>query len=349
MVGVVVLVFNLEAVRVTVGLEIRSPRNNSNIPIQCPCNVSIFLPLGTARLRISIVSHPHLRSTDESILYKYVLRPVIVDNAFQNDTSVEMVKYRFKYFQKRHLSLNFQYSKNLEGNDKLSLVSLFYDDRGSACPILFPEHPPLSVNQLGRKVEGTSEKISRIVGGVPSSFEIASYLVLFTTSTNNGPARTCTGTLVSAKLAISAAHCGLSQNSKAIIGTEDPFNAPWEHATVKQFIPHPKFNMSSGVSLSAKYDIAYVRLEGHIPEHARFMKVNARRDVPKAASNARAAGYGILKSQMIQSNPSLILHQVDLPLISGPKCTKIYSQLSVHISETLQICAGYEGHDCGAW
>lgn len=347
--GIAILILVLEAVRGTVGMEVRSPRNNSDIPVQCPCDVSIFLPVAATNLKISIVSHPYLRSTDESILYKYVLRPVVVDNVFQNYTGMQTVKYRFKYFQKKHLILNFQYSKNIEDRDKLPFVSLYYDDHGSACPILFPEHPPLSVNQLSQEIERTPEKIFRIVGGVPSSFEIASYLVLFTTSTNNGPARTCTGTLVSPDLAISAAHCRLSKISKAIIGTEDPSNAPWEHATVKQFTPHPKFNMSSGVSMSAKYDIAYVRLEGHIPDRVRFMKVNTRREIPKAASNARAVGYGILKSQMIQSNPSLILHQVDLPLIRGSKCTKIYNQLSVDITESLQICAGYEGHDCGAW
>lgn len=330
-------------------VEIHSPHNNSQFAVQCPCIVSIFLPSDTANVNIYVANRPHQKHHSGPTSFSYILHPVIVNDGFQNYTWIRTVKYRFKNFQSEHLFLSFLFGSNFERTNEIPQVSLNYNGGGSVCPILFPEHPPISVNSLDKTPENNLGGTARIVGGSPSNYDIAAYLVLFSTPTKNGPARTCTGTLVSSGLAVSAAHCKLSNLTNAIIGTEDPSSVQWKQAFVKEFIPHPKFNMSDGVSSSARYDIAYVRLYGHIPDHVRFMKLNIRREVTKSSFNARTVGYGILRSQMIYSNPSLTLHQVDLPIVSGPRCVEIYNRLSVDIDDTLQICAGYENHECGAW
>lgn len=326
---------------------VHSPLNSSIIRVSCPCIIDISAPQGVSELNITVALNSSYTATGHERQH-FTLHP-IVPTAGTESTFNHFFKYRLKNFQRNELVITFGYGIGYGYAHEPPLVTLLYDYDSTHCPILFAQHPPTIAgvrNDPDYKAYGTA---SHVVGGAESGHAIAAYLVLFTTWTPSGSSRTCTGTMLSSTLAVTAAHCNLSSLTTVTIGTESPDSATWESARVAEFVPHPQFNIHKGVSLSSMYDIAYVRLVGFVPDHVRFMTVASTGHFLNSAPNARVLGYGILQPQMLHSNPALRLHQVDLPLIKGSQCAQMYKQLSIDIVDAMQICAGYVNKNCGAW
>lgn len=258
--------------------------------------------------------------------------------------------------------------------------------QSSTCPVRLPQHPPqtnpdaektpslriASVHPRERHTTGENwrtqslplraaqarqERVasarrvsaaSRIIGGDLANADLANYLVLLQTLVPIGIA-SCSGTLVSPTVIITAAHCMLDMTTQVIF--QRSLGIPstrYIHVSSVHIYPDYYGNISSPRSPSV--DIAYVRLESRAPLWAKFMKVNMNRSIPVESSFVRNAGYGITNQSQEMSNENFNLYQVDVPLVRDRLCAWIYGIPWQSVLDGRIVCAGYSYKSgCGAW
>lgn len=217
--------------------------------------------------------------------------------------------------------------------------------RSSKCPVRLEEDRPsqTQVHAATAAHKHHSQLVQpRIVNGDEASPNLAPYVVSIV---KNGKA-SCTGTLVSARWVISAAHCAINASHEVLIGarrTSDGAVQGAKFVGIKHVVQHEKYEGERG----RRFDIAAIELEEDAPETAKFMKVNVNVNVPQARSYARVLGYGKMAEGIGDPiGEAGKLRQVDVPVTSDDTCISVYST----IDPKAQVCAGYVGSGgCDSW
>ncbi|CDF39590.1 unnamed protein product [Chondrus crispus] len=196
------------------------------------------------------------------------------------------------------------------------------------CPTVLPQ------------VAATRELTPRIVGGTEPHPSLQSHMVAFVRSS----LFVCSGSLISARWAITAAHCNINSDFRVSLGSTHVTDGVTRK--VARVFRHPSYNPKRQDS---PYDIALVLLDGSAPSSTRFIRVNNNASVPELEAFSRAFGYGQLREKELSAP---VLRQVDVPVVPMPVCKDKYSMrsapLAQELSDELQLCAGRPEGGCDA-
>lgn len=238
--------------------------------------------------------------------------------------------------------------------------------RKPACPVSIAQDSPTSRTDIrkedrfgdivtakwssGSVLRSTARQLQvtpRIVGGHFASSNLQGYMVaIYEPSFST----ICSGTLISPRWVLTAAHCRITKDHVVTLGTSQAFNGG-PVFRIRTVITHPSFEPVPGVR-QFKYDIAVIELMGGPRRTSKFMRINDDPGTPVDGSFVRTIGYGVLSFENQQPNSKLYtLRQVDLPVVKHSQCQFRYTILSVpeSIVAKKQICAGYSWRKCDTW
>lgn len=230
-------------------------------------------------------------------------------------------------------------------------VHLVASTRSSRCPALLDQQQSNgNINNTEAQTHENSA-VPRVVGGDVSGAAIAASLVYFLIRSRDGRARSCSGTLVSSRTVITAAHCGVDTDSIAYLGGRQGYPSSGKRYSVSDVHTAPLFSsLPENDFRRFYYDVAVVTLSKDAPANSNFMLVNVNRSLPLPGSAVRVAGYGILAHDDLSSNKHSVLHHVDVPVVPGKSCRSLYAKNDVNINYDYQVCAGYVGRGgCDSW
>lgn len=212
--------------------------------------------------------------------------------------------------------------------------------RSSMCPIIY-EH----------SVQRTSTLDPRIVNGDLASAKISPAVVAFY---KQGVSAACTGTLVSKRWIVTAAHCGIDESSGHVAAVLMKNSYVWNSTNengylmrIRKTYIHDKFIPNDRIG--QQYDVAAVELATDVPEGATSMRLNINAMIPEAYSYVRVIGFG--KQYEGDTDMSRPLSQVDLPVVPYSRCASLYENVEgIEISDPAHVCAGYVDHGgCDSW
>lgn len=205
---------------------------------------------------------------------------------------------------------------------------------------MFDEDPP--ENRLSADTTSLPHD-SRIANGDTASRTFVDSLVAIY---RTGPSDyRCTGTLVSSRWVVTAAHCQVAAGStRVLLGAKRTSEATEDNLIgVSRVIVYSGYNEDSGRS----FDIALFELDRPAPRTT-FVKVNVNTAIPKTNSFARVVGFGRMNDTGAEDPPSVngLLRQVDVPVNSKDDCGKSYPEIDL----VAQLCAGYyDKGGCDYW
>lgn len=223
--------------------------------------------------------------------------------------------------------------------------------RQVVCPVVLEPDPPLmpisriaSQENLPEMVRSNGTGDPRIVGGLLISPTLLSYLVGIRLVSGSR----CSGSLLSGRWIITAAHCRVSPGAEIVVSTRSVFSSTVTR--VRRAFSHPMFDTAPG-NEALFFDIAVAELEDDItncPTCAtapQFMSINFNTFFPRPFAFMRVAGFGVTSEDGSVPEPDPgQLRQVDVPAVRTDTCRSIYTVIS---SENQQTCAGYlEDGDC---
>lgn len=171
--------------------------------------------------------------------------------------------------------------------------------------------------------------LQRIVNGTVPSDGLQAHMVaiLFAGTIK------CSGTLLSNRWVLTAAHCTSLDGNEVRIGGKtltDGFRA-----RVVGTYSHPFYTDSS-----YKFDIQLVRISPPAPPGSKFVRLNTLISTPQDFAFVRTAGYGVQSPDGLETNGLL---QVDIPVQPQDICEKVYDG---GVRKKYHICAGYRQGGC---
>lgn len=176
---------------------------------------------------------------------------------------------------------------------------------------------------------------TRIVGGDLASSESQSHLVSLSFGLEG---KACSGTLLSSRWVLTAAHCNVTTSWQARIGAaRQAIGVP---TLIKQVFNHELYvDDISGLD----YDVAVVELLNDAPPGSTYVSVNDNSGLPQVGSFVRVIGYG-QEAENVEGNSRL--RQVDVPTTLWSTCRAVYSEIDVQVKDELHVCTGYEHGGC---
>lgn len=287
-------------------------------------------------------------SSFENVLEKFSRRGLSIENAVSTDSI-------FHYFEAIDIMNPGSYRISVRPSDGQSGDSMrryFLRVRNTkaedACPILLQQDPPLSYGTEGTRIRKLS---SRIVGGNIASRNLVQYMAAIFMKSGS----VCTGTLISSRWVLTAAHCNTTTESIVfILSTRLTRNGV--RVGVSRVFSHPKYRMAEN---KVDYDIAVVELAVDVEQYGiKGMELNLNESIPTENYFVRTAGYGRTSFQRqndtgTRTMARLELRQVDVPVTNFEYCKKRYNKFFREPSQMTKehmFCLGYVGEGgCDTW
>jgi secreted trypsin-like serine protease len=145
----------------------------------------------------------------------------------------------------------------------------------------------------------------------------------------------CGGTLISAKVVLTAAHCPVEVGHYALVGRLDLSSQEGAALRVVRVSRHENYSAKTNEN-----DIAIVELGRSASSGSALGTIRDRLPELKAGESLTAIGWGAVSET---STGAIQLRQVDVPLVPNDACQKLYGD-----AETIagsMMCAGKENKD----
>lgn len=320
----------------------------------CPCSVHVHRTRAATARRIGhsfdllvvpkhewdkVSTHPHPDIPRINFLARHSFLNVSDSSASDSDAFLD-------HFHERSIEMQGDFVVVLRSTHEHLLDPSEYivrirsvNHQSRSCPVMLGPDPP-SQSRGGLQRQFAPEP--RIVGGGFVSANLAPYLVVV----YNPEKRFCSGTLLSDKWVITAAHCGVNKTfTVGLLANQAYKNG--KDVEISRVFSHPNYGKTGP---PRQNDITVIELKEAAPKGAKFMTLNSDKSRPKEGEFARVAGYGTISyMNAIEDEAPGSLRQVDVPITSYKECSETYNRWEI-VSKRKQVCAGYfDDGGCDAW